>query len=110
MAVTLPYFTLVPHTLIQSDLDFHHDKSVRRYCPNTLPLTLPAPLDFPPIRYYQLWHERCHYSDDVRWFRILVSDAAKSLTKVPATLRDMSAYPPARDRCEEPFVKSSMHI
>jgi DNA-binding transcriptional LysR family regulator len=112
VAVTLPYFTLVPHTLIQSDLIFTTTRVFADYYANTLPLTvLPAPLDFPPIRYYQLWHERCHYSDDVRWLRVLVSDAAKSLTKAPATLRDTSAYsPPARDRCGESIVKSSLHI
>ncbi|HIA2375679.1 TPA: LysR family transcriptional regulator, partial [Burkholderia contaminans] len=45
-----------------------------------LPLSVvPAPLDFPPMQYYQLWHERCHYSDEVRWLRSLVAEATRTL-------------------------------
>ena len=44
---------------------------------------LAAPLDFPPMQYYQLWHERCHYSDEVRWLRRLVAEATKTLIDKP---------------------------
>ena len=44
---------------------------------------VPAPLDFPPMQYYQLWHERCHYSDEVRWLRSLIAEATKTLIDKP---------------------------
>jgi hypothetical protein len=30
-----------------------------------------------------LWHERVHYSDEVRWLRSLVAEATKSLIDKP---------------------------
>lgn len=54
------------------------------YYARSLPLTvLPAPLDFPKISYYQLWHERCHYSDEIRWLRNLIATATKTLVEQP---------------------------
>jgi DNA-binding transcriptional LysR family regulator len=42
-------------------------------------VVVPAPLPFPPMPYYQLWHERVHDSDEVRWLRGLVADATRTL-------------------------------
>jgi hypothetical protein len=36
------------------------------------------------MQYYQLWHERCHYSDEVRWLRGLVADSIRVLVAHPA--------------------------
>ncbi|MDS0806639.1 LysR family transcriptional regulator, partial [Burkholderia cenocepacia] len=47
---------------------------------NFLPLpVVRAPPDSPPMQYSQLWHERCHYSDEVRWLRSLVAEATRTL-------------------------------
>lgn len=40
---------------------------------------LPPPLDFPPLTYYQLWHERSHGSASARWLRTRVKAAAGQL-------------------------------
>jgi hypothetical protein len=45
-----------------------------------LPLkTYSIPIKFPPMRFYQLWHERVHQAGEHKWLRELVSSAAKSL-------------------------------
>ncbi len=59
VVVTLPYFNLAPYVLIKSDLIFTTTRLFADYYAKFLPLTVvPAPLDFPPMQYYQLWHER----------------------------------------------------
>ena len=84
VVVTLPYFNLAPYVLIKSDLVFTTTRLFADHYAKFLPLTVvPAPLDFPPMQYYQLWHERCHYSDEVRWLRHLVADATRSLIEAP---------------------------
>ncbi|MBB5406166.1 MULTISPECIES: LysR substrate-binding domain-containing protein [unclassified Paraburkholderia] len=80
VVVTLPYFNLAPYVLIKSDLIFTTTRLFADYYANFLPLTvMPAPLDFPPMQYYQLWHERVHYSDEVRWLRGVVGEATRTL-------------------------------
>jgi DNA-binding transcriptional LysR family regulator len=45
-----------------------------------LPLQiLECPIAFPPLTYYQLWHERSHASASARWLRAQVRSAAQSL-------------------------------
>jgi DNA-binding transcriptional LysR family regulator len=84
VVVTLPYFNLAPYVLIKSDLIFTTTRLFADYYAKFLPLTVvPAPLDFPPMQYYQLWHERVHYSDEVRWLRSLVAEATKTLIDKP---------------------------
>ena len=34
---------------------------------------------FPPMRFYQLWHERVHQAPEHKWLRDQVSAAAKAL-------------------------------
>jgi DNA-binding transcriptional LysR family regulator len=40
---------------------------------------LPCPISFPPMMYYQLWHERSHASAQARWLREQVKAVAASL-------------------------------
>ncbi|WP_363324851.1 LysR family transcriptional regulator [Eleftheria terrae] len=39
-----------------------------------------CPVAFPPMNYYQLWHDRTHPSAAHRWFRERVRDVARGLT------------------------------
>jgi DNA-binding transcriptional LysR family regulator len=39
-----------------------------------------CPVPFPPLTYYQLWHERTHAAPPLRWLRERVRDVARELT------------------------------
>ena len=77
-----PYFGLIPGMVASTLLVL---TTSRQYCERfvqTLPVTvLPCPIDFPKMMYYQLWHERTHTSESVRWLRERVKSAAASLKK-----------------------------
>jgi DNA-binding transcriptional LysR family regulator len=78
--VSIPYFNLVPYALVDSDLIFTTTESFAQYYAGFLPLTIrDAPFGFPPMRYYQLWHERAGRSQEVRWLRDLVAQAISKL-------------------------------
>jgi DNA-binding transcriptional LysR family regulator len=55
----------------------------RQFCERfvgRLPLEiLPCPVEFPPLVYYQLWHERSHASASGRWLRDRVKAVAAGL-------------------------------
>ena len=79
--VVVPYFELAPHLLVNTDLVFTTARHFAVHFARLLPLAVSAaPLDFPPMRFYQLWHERSRQSLPHRWFRGLLSDAARRMT------------------------------
>ena len=39
-----------------------------------------CPVQFPPLTYYQLWHDRTHAAPPLRWLRERVRDIARDLT------------------------------
>jgi DNA-binding transcriptional LysR family regulator len=83
VVVTLPYFNVAPYVLAKSDLIFTTTRSFAEHFARLLPLSvLPAPTNFPPMQYYQLWHERSHYSDEVKWLRGLVTDSMKTVSEI----------------------------
>lgn len=85
-AVVLPYFSMAPHLLPGTDLIFTTSRHFAQYFANFLPLAiLPAPLDFPRMRFYQLWHERTHLAESHRWFRNLLGAVGR---------RQLDAQPP----------------
>lgn len=55
----------------------------RQYCQrfiDLLPLAiLPCPVEFPSMKYYQLWHERSHASASAKWLRDQVMATTRSL-------------------------------
>jgi DNA-binding transcriptional LysR family regulator len=55
----------------------------RQFCSrylSTLPVRiLRCPVEFPPLTYYQLWHDLTHASAAVRWLREQVRDVARGL-------------------------------
>ncbi|MEO7031734.1 MAG: LysR substrate-binding domain-containing protein [Herbaspirillum sp.] len=74
------YFNLIPYMLTQTDLVLTTGKQFVRFYEKFLPLkTYETPIKFPPIRYYQLWHERVHQATEHKWLRDQVSAATKSL-------------------------------
>lgn len=84
--VTVPYFELAPHLLVNTDLVFTTGRHFAAHFARTMPLAIStAPFDFPRMRFYQLWHERSHHAPAHRWFRRLLSDAASRVAQAQAT-------------------------
>jgi DNA-binding transcriptional LysR family regulator len=82
IAVESPYFGLIPYMLTQTDLVLTTGRQFMRSYEKTLPLkTFDMPLKFPPMRFYQLWHQRVHQSSEHKWLRDLVSQAARALVQ-----------------------------
>ena len=82
VAVESPYFGVIPYMLTQSDLVLTTGRQFIRAFEKTLPLkSFTVPLKFPPMRFYQLWHQRVHQSTEHKWLRDLVSGAARSLVQ-----------------------------
>jgi DNA-binding transcriptional LysR family regulator len=80
VAVESPYFGLIPYMLTQTDLVLTTGRQFMRFYEKTLPIKLfTVPLRFPPMRFYQLWHERVHQSPEHKWLRDQVSAAARAL-------------------------------
>lgn len=68
--VSLAYFNLVPFVLEETDLLFTTGRRFAESCARIVPLAIAkAPLDFPPMKFYQLWHERTHDAPAARWLR-----------------------------------------
>ncbi len=83
--VMVQSFTVAPYLLQNTDLVFTTTRHFAQFYANLLPLAiLPSPIAFPPMRFYQLWHERNHHAPGHRWLRKLLSDCARQLT-TPAT-------------------------
>jgi DNA-binding transcriptional LysR family regulator len=81
VAVESPYFGVIPYMLTQSDLVLTTGRQFIRFYERTLPLkSFTVPVKFPPMRFYQLWHERVHQSPEHKWLRDQVSAAARALT------------------------------
>jgi DNA-binding transcriptional LysR family regulator len=82
IAARCPYFGLIPAMVASTLLVL---TTSRQYCErfvHTLPVSIvPCPIAFPKMMYYQLWHERTHTSESVRWLRERVKSAAASLNK-----------------------------
>ena len=78
--VVVPFFDLAPQLVARTDLIFTTSRHFAEHYAQTLPVVVvPAPLDFPRMRFYQLWHERSQPSASHRWFRGLLGDVARAL-------------------------------
>jgi DNA-binding transcriptional LysR family regulator len=82
VAVESAYFGLIPYMLTQSDLVLTTGRQFLRFYENSLPLKIfNVPVKFPPMRFYQLWHERVHQAPEHKWLRDQVTAAAKALIR-----------------------------
>lgn len=74
------HFGLIPAMVAASLLVMTTGRLFCERYAGRLPLAiLPAPIDFPPLTYYQLWHERSHASAAARWLRGRIKAAAGQL-------------------------------
>ncbi len=78
--VVVQSFNMAPYLLPDTDLVFTTSRHFAQYYAKLLPLAiLPAPIDFPRMRFYQLWHDRSHRSPAHSWFRDMVTGAGRRL-------------------------------
>ncbi len=78
IVATVPEFNLAPYALLGSDLVFTTARRFAEHYAAIMPLAVvAAPSELPPMRFYQLWHERNHTSAASRWLREQVSAQCK---------------------------------
>ncbi|QCP50884.1 LysR family transcriptional regulator [Trinickia violacea] len=81
VVITLPYFGLVPQVLLQSDLIFTTTRRFATHYAAMLPLAVVnAPIPFPRIKCYQMWHPQPDRPSDVEWLRDLMASVSTMLT------------------------------
>lgn len=79
-SVMVQSFSVAPYLLQNTDLVFTTSRHFAEYYARLLPLTiLEAPIEFPPMRFYQLWHERHQHSPSHRWLRRLLGECGGAL-------------------------------
>lgn len=80
IAVRASHFSLIPLMVSDSLLVL---TTGRLFCSRylgTLPVkVVRCPMAFPPLTYYQLWHELSHAAPSMRWFREQVREVARTL-------------------------------
>lgn len=80
--IVLPYFEIAPYLLVNTDLVFTTARHFAQHFAQLLPLAVvAAPFDFPPMRFYQLWHDRSQHQASHRWLRELLGRSARKLAK-----------------------------
>ena len=89
--VTVPFFSMAPHMLVGTDLIFTISRHFATYYASFLPLVVvPCPIDYPPMRFYQLWHERSHASQAHLWLRRMLGEAASGIRRAAKPLANDS--------------------
>ena len=88
IAVRSSHFSLIPLMVAQSLLVL---TTGRLFCSRyieSLPVSIVrCPVPFPPMNYYQLWHDLTHASASMRWLREQVKDVAAALSSHGAPRR-----------------------
>lgn len=83
--VTVPFFSMAPYILINTDLIFTISRHFAVYYANLMPLSIcPCPIDYPKMEFYLLWHGRSQRDDGHRWLRGVFSRASQKLNIEPA--------------------------
>ncbi len=72
-------FRMLPYMVAHTDLVLTTGRQFAQFYEKSLPLkSFEVPIKFPPLRFYQLWHERVHQATEHKWLRAQVSAAAKN--------------------------------
>ena len=80
IAVKTAHFSLIPLMVAQSLLVLTTGRLFCSRYVDALPVKiLRCPVPFPPLTYYQLWHDVTHASPAVKWLREQVREVARNL-------------------------------
>jgi DNA-binding transcriptional LysR family regulator len=78
--VIVPFFSMAPNLLPGTDLIFTISRHFAEHYARMLPLTVvPCPIDFPRMRFYQIWHGRNQRSVAQQWMRGVLKDVADNM-------------------------------
>jgi len=84
IAVRSAHFALIPAMVAGSQLVLTTGRLFCQRYVDVLPVRIVrCPVNFPPLAYYQLWHDLTHESASVRWLRECVRDVARSIAGKP---------------------------
>ncbi len=84
--VVVGYFSMAPYLVPGTDLVFTVTRRFAEHFTTFLPLQIvPSPVAYPPVRFYQLWHERKQHSPMHRWLRQLVGSMRRLNQEFPVT-------------------------
>jgi DNA-binding transcriptional LysR family regulator len=82
ITVRASHFSLIPLMVADTWLVLTTGRLFCSRYVDTLPVRIVrCPVTFPPLSYYQLWHDLTHNAASMRWFREQVREVARSLTK-----------------------------
>jgi DNA-binding transcriptional LysR family regulator len=88
VVVTLPDFGLAPYVLSGSDLVFTGSRIFCEHYAVQMHLVVrEPPIEFPPLRSYQLWHERTQHAEDCMWLRQQIVEAGQGFAKELSSAR-----------------------
>jgi DNA-binding transcriptional LysR family regulator len=80
IVVRASHFSLIPLMVADSLLVLTTGRLFCSRYVDTLPVRIVrCPVVFPPLSYYQLWHDLTHASSSMKWFRDQVRDVARLL-------------------------------
>lgn len=80
VAVRSPYFGLAPLMVARSRLVLTTGRLFCSRYAQRLPVrVVKCPVGFPPLSYYQLWHDATHAAPAARWLREQVRDVVRNL-------------------------------
>ena len=80
LSVRCAHFSLIPLMVARSTLVLTTGRRFcARYLGNAAVALLSCPVAFPPLGYYQLWHDLAHAAPPMRWLREQVREVAQQL-------------------------------
>jgi DNA-binding transcriptional LysR family regulator len=80
IVVCASHFSLIPLMVADSSLVLTTGRLFCSRYVDALPVRIVrCPVTFPPLNYYQLWHDLTHTAASMRWFREQVRDVARHL-------------------------------
>lgn len=81
IVVRASHFSLIPLMVADSLLVLTTGRLFCSRYVDTLPVKIVrCPIAFPPLTYYQLWHDLTHAAPSMRWFREQVREVARQLS------------------------------
>lgn len=89
IAVRASHFSLIPLMVADSLLVLTTGRLFCQRYVGTLPVRIVrCPVAFPPLTYYQLWHDLTHQAPAMRWFREQVREVARQLPARALPMRE----------------------